>query len=83
MFRSFLANPIPAHIIYDPEEDEPLLDPSWPHLQVLDSPIKFVISAVFQYVMEFFLRFVVSSDVDAKVARKYIDQTFIIKVLTV
>eukprot|EP00300_Choanocystis_sp_HF-7_P030387 c39212_g1_i1.p1 GENE.c39212_g1_i1~~c39212_g1_i1.p1 ORF type:complete len:534 (+),score=131.11 c39212_g1_i1:59-1660(+) len=66
IFRSFLANPTPPHIIYDPEEDEPLLDPSWPHLQ---------------YVMEFFLRFVVSSDVDPKVARKYISQSFILKLL--
>lgn len=46
---------------YDPEEDEPVLEPSWPHLQV---------------VYEFFLRFVVSSEVNAKVAKKYVDATF-------
>eukprot|EP00300_Choanocystis_sp_HF-7_P042833 c9515_g1_i1.p1 GENE.c9515_g1_i1~~c9515_g1_i1.p1 ORF type:complete len:391 (-),score=75.53 c9515_g1_i1:117-1289(-) len=67
MFRSFLANPTPPNIIYDPEEDEPLLDPSWPHLQ---------------FVMEFFLRFIVSPDVDPKVAKKYIDQTFITNLLS-
>eukprot|EP00301_Raphidiophrys_heterophryoidea_P013135 c20485_g1_i1.p1 GENE.c20485_g1_i1~~c20485_g1_i1.p1 ORF type:complete len:569 (-),score=108.00 c20485_g1_i1:413-2119(-) len=66
MFRGFLANPTPPHIVYDPEEDEPLLEPSWPHLQ---------------FVMEFFLRFVVSADVDPKIARKYIDQTFITRLL--
>eukprot|EP01044_Picomonas_judraskeda_P021804 COSAG03_NODE_5236_length_1303_cov_1.232558_3_plen_64_part_01 len=29
---------------------------------------------------EFFLRFIVSSDVDPKVAKKYIDKSFLIKV---
>jgi len=46
---------------YDPEEDEPVLEPAWPHLQV---------------VYEFFLRFIVSSEVNAKVAKKYADQKF-------
>lgn len=46
---------------FDPEEDEPVLEPSWPHLQV---------------VYEFFLRFIVSAEVNAKVARKYVDQKF-------
>ncbi|CCI42468.1 unnamed protein product [Albugo candida] len=46
---------------FDPEEDEPVLEPSWPHLQV---------------VYEFFLRFVVSNEVVAKVAKKYVDQKF-------
>eukprot|EP00301_Raphidiophrys_heterophryoidea_P014063 c2173_g1_i1.p1 GENE.c2173_g1_i1~~c2173_g1_i1.p1 ORF type:complete len:388 (-),score=127.27 c2173_g1_i1:645-1808(-) len=66
MFRGFLANPTPTYIQYDPEEDEPLLDPSWPHLQ---------------FVMEVFLRFVVSPEVDPKIARKFIDQAFITKLL--
>ena len=47
---------------FDPEEDEPCMEPSWPHIQV---------------VYEFFLRFVVSAEVNGKVAKKYIDQTFI------
>jgi len=46
---------------YDPEEDEPVLEPSWPHLQV---------------VYEFFLRFIVSSEVNAKVAKRYVDPSF-------
>jgi serine/threonine-protein phosphatase 2A regulatory subunit B' len=37
---------------FDPEEDEPVLEASWPHLQV---------------VYEFFLRFIVSGEVNAKV----------------
>ena len=42
-----------------------MLEPAWPHLQV---------------VYEFLLRFVVSSEVKAKVAKKYIDQAFCLKV---
>ena len=56
--RDFNAN-------YDPDEDEPSLELSWPHLQL---------------VYEFFLRFIVSSDVDPKAAKKYIDKSFLIKV---
>merc|ERR1711988_1123475 len=51
----------PQNEDFDPEEDEPILEPSWPHLQV---------------VYEFFLRFVVSSEVNAKVAKKYVDANF-------
>ena len=47
---------------FDPEEDEPAMEPSWPHLQV---------------VYEFFLRFIVSSEVTGKVAKKYIDIPFV------
>jgi len=51
---------------FDPEEEEPLLEMAWPHLQI---------------VYEFLLRYVVSNDTDAKVARKYIDQNFVVKLL--
>ena len=47
---------------FDPEEDEPAIELSWPHLQV---------------VYEFFLRFIVSGEVNSKVAKKYIDLNFI------
>lgn len=55
---------------YDVEEDEPVLEPSWPHLQV---------------VYEFLLRFVVSKEVDAKYAKRkdVIDQTFCLKLVQV
>ncbi|EER03130.1 Serine/threonine protein phosphatase 2A 59 kDa regulatory subunit B' eta isoform, putative [Perkinsus marinus ATCC 50983] len=52
--------------IYDPEDDEPTLEPSWPHLQI---------------VYEFFLRFVVSNDVDPKVAKRFVDQTFVLRLM--
>ena len=56
--------PVPDE--YDPEEDEPVLDPAWPHYQVA---------------YEFFLRFVVSSEVSAKVAKKYIDQKLCLELI--
>jgi serine/threonine-protein phosphatase 2A regulatory subunit B' len=46
---------------FDPEEDEPQLESSWPHLQV---------------VYEFFLRFIVHNEVNAKSCKKSIDQDF-------
>lgn len=43
------------------EEEEPLLEPSWPHLQL---------------VYEFLLRFIVSGEVKAKSAKKFVDTAF-------
>ncbi|KAI7874183.1 phosphatase 2A regulatory B subunit-domain-containing protein [Mucor mucedo] len=51
---------------YDPEEDEPALETAWPHLQL---------------VYEFFLRFVESQDFNFQIARKHIDQRFILQLL--
>lgn len=52
--------------MFDPEEDEPTMEPSWPHLQV---------------VYEFLLRFVASSETDAKLAKRYIDHSFVLRLL--
>eukprot|EP00982_Pelagococcus_subviridis_P009908 30957-Pelagococcus_subviridis.AAC.14 len=51
---------------FDPEEEEPTLEPSWPHLQI---------------VYEFLLRYVTSNEVDPKIGKKYIDSTFVLKLL--
>lgn len=56
----------PATDDFDPEEDEPVLEPTWPHLQVA---------------YELFLRFVVSSEVNAKSAKKYVDQRFCLQLI--
>jgi serine/threonine-protein phosphatase 2A regulatory subunit B' len=48
------------------DEDEPVFDPAWPHLHL---------------VYDLLLRFVNSSSVDAKVAKKYIDHSFILRLL--
>eukprot|EP00479_Gromia_sphaerica_P014669 TRINITY_DN8882_c0_g1_i1.p5 TRINITY_DN8882_c0_g1~~TRINITY_DN8882_c0_g1_i1.p5 ORF type:complete len:65 (-),score=15.91 TRINITY_DN8882_c0_g1_i1:13-207(-) len=50
----FRALPPSPNEIFDPEEDDPVLDPSWPHLQI---------------VYEFLLRFVVSTDTDTKLLK--------------
>ncbi|TXG58436.1 hypothetical protein EZV62_016265 [Acer yangbiense] len=50
----------------DPEEDEQYAEPSWIHLQL---------------VYELLLRYVVSSDTDTKVAKRYIDHSFVLKLL--
>eukprot|EP00339_Tiarina_fusa_P004776 CAMPEP_0117043878 /NCGR_PEP_ID=MMETSP0472-20121206/30466_1 /TAXON_ID=693140 ORGANISM="Tiarina fusus, Strain LIS" /NCGR_SAMPLE_ID=MMETSP0472 /ASSEMBLY_ACC=CAM_ASM_000603 /LENGTH=499 /DNA_ID=CAMNT_0004755503 /DNA_START=131 /DNA_END=1630 /DNA_ORIENTATION=- len=56
----------PATDDFDPEEDEPVLEPAWAHLQVA---------------YEFFLRFIVSSEVNAKAAKKYVDQKFCLQLV--
>lgn len=48
------------------EEEDPVFEPSWPHLQI---------------VYEFFLRFIVSSDVDLRTLKKYITGAFVLRIL--
>jgi len=63
MVRVNLLRTLPPQMDdFDPEEDEPAMEIMWPHLQV---------------VYEFFLRFIVSSEVNGKVAKRYVDQSFI------
>ncbi|KAK9074070.1 hypothetical protein SSX86_006667 [Deinandra increscens subsp. villosa] len=52
--------------VFDPEDEEPSMDPSWPHLQI---------------VYEFLLRFVASPETDAKLAKRYIDHSFVLRLL--
>ncbi|XP_041951543.1 protein phosphatase 2, regulatory subunit B', epsilon isoform X3 [Alosa sapidissima] len=51
---------------FDPEEDEPTLEASWPHLQL---------------VYEFFIRFLESQEFQPSVAKKHIDQKFVLQLL--
>nr|CAI5851297.1 unnamed protein product [Callosobruchus analis] len=51
---------------YDPEEDDPTLEASWPHLQL---------------VYEFFLRFLESSDFQPTIGKRVIDQKFVLQLL--
>lgn len=50
----------------DPEEDEMYMVPTWPHSQL---------------VYELLLRYIVSSDTDTKVAKRYLDHSFVLKLL--
>lgn len=66
LFRTIPPQVNPTGDAFDPEEDEPVLELAWPHLQI---------------VYEFFLRFIESPDFNTNIARKYIDQHFILQVL--
>lgn len=48
------------------DNDDPMFDPAWPHLQI---------------VYDLLLRFINSTCLDAKVAKKYIDHSFILRLL--
>lgn len=66
LFRSIPPPVNPTGDVFDPEEDEPVLELAWPHLKI---------------VYEFFLRFVESPDFNAHIAKRYIDQLFVLNLL--
>ncbi|XP_072364793.1 serine/threonine-protein phosphatase 2A 56 kDa regulatory subunit alpha isoform isoform X2 [Scyliorhinus torazame] len=51
---------------FDPEEDEPSLEAAWPHMQI---------------VYEFFLRFLECPDFQPGIAKRFIDQKFVLQLL--
>ena len=70
MFSKNLFRPIPPPMnpqgeAFDPEEDEPILEIAWPHIQV---------------VYEFFLRFIESQDFNTNIAKGFIDHAFVLQV---
>lgn len=69
MFSKNLFRPIPPPMnpqgeAFDPEEDEPVLEVAWPHIQV---------------VYEFFLRFIESQDFNTNIAKGFIDHGFVLQ----
>jgi len=66
IFRALPTKDRTVMSLYDPEDEEPTLERAWPHLQI---------------VYEFFLRFVVSNDVDPKMAKRFVDANFVLKLL--
>ncbi|KAH7079590.1 phosphatase 2A regulatory B subunit-domain-containing protein [Paraphoma chrysanthemicola] len=71
MFAKNLFRPIPPPMnpqgeAFDPEEDEPVLEVAWPHIQV---------------VYEFFLRFIESQDFNTNIAKAFIDHSFVLNLL--
>lgn len=66
LFRTLPPPSNPTGAEFDPEEDEPTLEAAWPHLQL---------------VYEFFLRCLESPDFQPSVAKKYIDQKFVLQLL--
>ncbi|MES1913214.1 MAG: hypothetical protein MHM6MM_005424 [Cercozoa sp. M6MM] len=66
VWRNLFRTLPPQSAVFDPDEDEPVLDPAWPHLQI---------------VYEFLLRFVVSAETDTKVLKRYINAPFVMEIL--
>ncbi|KAL1366626.1 serine/threonine protein phosphatase 2A 59 kDa regulatory subunit B' eta isoform [Arachis ipaensis] len=68
IFRTLSPEPRDSKFVegLEAEDDEPSMDAAWPHLQV---------------VYELFLRFVASPELDAKLAKRYINQSLILKLL--
>ena len=63
----FRTLPPSSHMLYDGmDEDEPRLEKSWPHLQI---------------VYEFLLRLVISSAVEDRIMKNYINRDFIAKLM--
>jgi len=65
LFRA-LSPSLYAKGSFDPDEDEPTLDPCWPHLQI---------------VYEFLLRFIVSIEPDPKLLKRHLNGPFILNLL--
>ncbi|KAE8021386.1 hypothetical protein FH972_007280 [Carpinus fangiana] len=68
LFRTLTSPPRENKVLeaFDLEEEEPSMDPAWSHLQV---------------VYEFFLRIVASPETDAKLAKRYVDHSFVLRLL--
>ncbi|CAH1111304.1 unnamed protein product [Psylliodes chrysocephalus] len=66
LFRTLPPSTNPNGAEFDPEEDEPTLEAAWPHLQV---------------VYELFLRVLEAPDFQPNIAKRYIDQKFVLQLL--
>ena len=66
VFRTLPPSSNPNGAEFDPEEDEPTLEVTWPHLQL---------------VYDFFLRMIESMDFECSIAKRYIDHKFILQLL--
>ncbi|XP_017039858.1 serine/threonine-protein phosphatase 2A 56 kDa regulatory subunit gamma isoform isoform X2 [Drosophila ficusphila] len=66
LFRTLPPSSNPNGAEFDPEEDEPTLESSWPHLQL---------------VYELFLRFLESPDFQPNMAKRFIDHQFVLQLL--
>eukprot|EP00250_Pteridium_aquilinum_P031370 c43502_g1_i1 orf=412-1971(-) len=68
IFRAFPTARLDTGISegFDAEEEEPAMEPAWPHLHL---------------VYELLMRYVNSSETDARVAKKYVDYSFVLSLL--
>ncbi|KAM9956289.1 hypothetical protein ACTFIR_003001 [Dictyostelium discoideum] len=66
LFRPLPPRINPYGVMYDPEEDEPILEAAWPHIQV---------------VYEVLLRFIDSPTFNTHIAKNYVDDRFVLQML--
>ncbi|KAK9736845.1 Protein phosphatase 2A regulatory B subunit (B56 family) [Popillia japonica] len=66
LFRTLPPSSNPNGAEFDPEEDEPTLEAAWPHLQL---------------VYELFLRVLEAPDFQPSIAKRYIDNKFVLNLL--
>ncbi|XP_074592663.1 serine/threonine protein phosphatase 2A 57 kDa regulatory subunit B' kappa isoform-like [Curcuma longa] len=66
LFRVFPPNTRSSTGAAETEEEEPVFEPAWSHLQL---------------VYDLLLKFIESSSLDAKIAKKYVDHSFIVRLL--
>eukprot|EP00042_Codosiga_hollandica_P019621 m.61155 g.61155 ORF g.61155 m.61155 type:complete len:586 (-) comp49424_c0_seq1:328-2085(-) len=66
LFRALPPPSVPPGIEFDPEEDEPALEPAWPHVQL---------------VYELFLKFLEMREFDVPTAKTCLDQKFVASML--
>ncbi|RZR93812.1 hypothetical protein BHM03_00022378 [Ensete ventricosum] len=66
LFRTFPPNTRSSTGGGEAEEEEPMFDPAWSHLQL---------------VYDLLLKFIESSSLDAKIGKKYVDHSFIARLL--
>lgn len=65
-YNAFRTLPPSENPDFDPEEDDPTLELSWPHLEI---------------VYALFLRFLESPDFQTTIAKRFIDQSFVLQLL--
>eukprot|EP01133_Synstelium_polycarpum_P003433 gene3433-3898_t len=66
LFRPLPPRINPYGVEYDPEEDEPILEPAWLHIQI---------------VYELLLRFIDSQNFNTHIAKNFVDQKFVLQLL--
>ncbi|EFA76858.1 protein phosphatase 2A regulatory subunit [Heterostelium album PN500] len=66
LFRPLPPRMNPYGVMYDPEEDEPILEPAWLHIQI---------------VYEILLRFIDSPIFNTHIAKAFVDQKFVLQLL--
>ena len=62
LFRPLPPRMNPSGAEYDPEEDEPILEAAWPHIQLI---------------YELFLRFIESAEFNHSIAKQYVTKSFV------